>query len=296
MSAQVFVSHSSRDTAAAETILKALESRGLTCWMSGRDVNPGENFMSAIVRAIRGAKVMVLVFSESSNTSPEVAKELAVAAQHQVTVMPVRIADVTPGDAFAYALATSQWTDLFNDWSRGIDRLATSIVALVGVSGSPVAVPTRATADVQPPSSAPAPPPSNASAAPPDREAESSTAPRGIGITLVLLGVVRALFMLSAYSSAPPSYREVFFELNWLPALIDSATLAAGFMVWRGAAAARTVGLIVCGFGVLYELYVFSNILGRPGAVPAVTWLLFAGSGAVFAVSLYKMMKWRPSS
>ena len=65
MVAQVFISHSSRDSKVARTICSALESRGLPCWIASRDVGPGENFMEAIVRAIRAAKVMVLVFSEN---------------------------------------------------------------------------------------------------------------------------------------------------------------------------------------------------------------------------------------
>ena len=62
MSPQVFLSHSSRDVKITETICLALEKRGIACWHASRDVHPGENFMQAIVRAIRGAKVMVLVF------------------------------------------------------------------------------------------------------------------------------------------------------------------------------------------------------------------------------------------
>ena len=57
MGAQVFVSHSSKDRKVARTICSALESRGLSCWIASRDVGPGENFMEAIVRAIRAAKI-----------------------------------------------------------------------------------------------------------------------------------------------------------------------------------------------------------------------------------------------
>ena len=66
-------------------------------------------------------------------------------------------------------------------------------------------------------------------------------------------------------------------------------------MVWRGAAAARTVGLTVCGLGVLYEIYSFFNILSQPN-ISSLTWLVLVGTTAVFAVSLYQLTKWRPSS
>src|SRR6185312_6942489 len=49
----VFISHSSRDRKIAQTIAAALEHRGFRCWISSRDIGPGENFQEAIVRAIR---------------------------------------------------------------------------------------------------------------------------------------------------------------------------------------------------------------------------------------------------
>jgi hypothetical protein len=69
LQAPVFISHSSKDQKVAGTICLALESRELDCWISGRDIAPGQNFMEAILPAIRCATVMVLVFSENANNS-----------------------------------------------------------------------------------------------------------------------------------------------------------------------------------------------------------------------------------
>jgi hypothetical protein len=51
---------------------------------------------------------MVLVFSANSNNSEEIKKELVLAGQSQLIVIPVRVEDVTPDEAFAYELATRQ--------------------------------------------------------------------------------------------------------------------------------------------------------------------------------------------
>jgi len=75
--------------------------------------------------------VMVLVFTQYANTSPEINKEIALASQHQLVVIPVRIEDVVPSDALAYELATRQWIDLFRDWERALDRLSSRIAAIV---------------------------------------------------------------------------------------------------------------------------------------------------------------------
>jgi TIR domain len=127
VSAPIFISYSSKDRDVAETICQALEVRGQNCWIACRDVGAGENFQEAIVRELRSAKVMLLVFTSNANNSDEIKKELVLAGRHQVTVVPVRVEDVVPNDAFAYEFATRQWVDLFEDWEREIELLAARI-------------------------------------------------------------------------------------------------------------------------------------------------------------------------
>ena len=83
MSAPVFISYSSKDQNVAETIYQALEARrGQQCWIASRDVRPGENYQEAIVRALRSAKVMLLIFTSNANNSDEIKKELVLAGRH----------------------------------------------------------------------------------------------------------------------------------------------------------------------------------------------------------------------
>jgi hypothetical protein len=132
MSALVFISHSSRDRTVAESLCQSLEQRGISCWISSRDIGPGENFQEAIVRALRTVRVMLLVFTANANQSSEIKKELALASQNKLAVVPVRVEDVAPSDAFAYEFATRQWIDLVGDWQANVGKLVTHIAALVG--------------------------------------------------------------------------------------------------------------------------------------------------------------------
>ena len=127
MAADIFVSFASKDVRVAMTLCGALENRGFTCWISARDIEPGANFQSAIVRALRQAKIMLLVFTANSNTSEEMTKELALASQNKMIVIPLRVEDVTPNDAFAYEFATRQWIDVFADWEAAIEQLSRRI-------------------------------------------------------------------------------------------------------------------------------------------------------------------------
>src|ERR1700733_1773393 len=127
MSAPAFISYSSIDQDVAETICDALQARGHPCWIACRNIGPGENFQESIVRAIRSARIMLLIFTSNANNSDEIKKELVLAGRHRVTVVPIRVEDVAPNDAFAYELATRQWIDLYSDWEKEIERLAVRI-------------------------------------------------------------------------------------------------------------------------------------------------------------------------
>jgi hypothetical protein len=70
----VFVSYATADRKQALALCKAIEKRGTDCWISTRDVAPGENYQEAIVRSIRDARAMVLVFSSAANDSDEIKK------------------------------------------------------------------------------------------------------------------------------------------------------------------------------------------------------------------------------
>ena len=125
--APVFISYSSKDRKIAQTLCQALEARGQRCWIAGRDVRAGDNFQEAIVRALREARVMVLVFTSNANNSEEIKKEMALASQSHLMVIPVRAEDVLPSEDFTYELATRQWIDMFIDWEQAIEKLSRQI-------------------------------------------------------------------------------------------------------------------------------------------------------------------------
>ena len=140
----VFISYATADRKQALSVCNAIESRGMKCWISARDVEPGENYQEAIVRSIRTGAAMVLVFSEAANNSDEIKKELSLASRHRVPVIALRIDDVEPSDAFAYELSTRQWIDAFEGWDHAIDSLVNRIGQISGAEPVAVAAAPRA--------------------------------------------------------------------------------------------------------------------------------------------------------
>jgi hypothetical protein len=109
MSKHVFVSHSHKDSATAQSVVAALEARGISCWVAPRDVDPGGSYAESILNAIEGASCFVLIYSEHSNVSSHVLREVERALKFGVNIVPVRFDDSTPSKSLDYLLATVHW-------------------------------------------------------------------------------------------------------------------------------------------------------------------------------------------
>jgi TolB-like protein/Tfp pilus assembly protein PilF len=108
----VFVSYASKDAATANAVVAVLESQGVKCWIAPRNVIPGSQYADGIVRAINGAKLVVVVLSESAIASPHVGKEIERASSKQRPIIALKT-DATPlTPALEYFLSESQWVEV----------------------------------------------------------------------------------------------------------------------------------------------------------------------------------------
>ena len=114
MAHDVFISYSSRDKPIADGICANLEAAGVRCWIAPRDIAPGEDWPTAISLAISQSRSMVLVFSANSNNSAEVSRELILAANNKLIIIPFKIEDVAPVPGMQYYLARTHWLDAMN--------------------------------------------------------------------------------------------------------------------------------------------------------------------------------------
>jgi hypothetical protein len=90
----VFISHSSKDRATADTICAHFESAGIKCWIAPRDIEPGATWTKGIMQGLDACRVLILVFSEHANDSDHVQREVAKAFSSGLAVIPFRIKDV----------------------------------------------------------------------------------------------------------------------------------------------------------------------------------------------------------
>lgn len=113
MARDIFVSYSQPDRDCAFELTHHLEAKGFSVWIAPRDVSPAAEWAAEIIEAISAARVMVLIFSESSNSSPQVRREVERAVHKDLRILPFRIEGVLPSRSLEYFLSTQHWLDGF---------------------------------------------------------------------------------------------------------------------------------------------------------------------------------------
>lgn len=108
---QVFISYASEDARVANEICARLESGGVQCWIAPRNIAPGSDYATAIVRAIETCSTLLLVYTDKANESPFVLKEVERAVSKRKPVLTVRLTAAEPSPGLELFIASTQWLD-----------------------------------------------------------------------------------------------------------------------------------------------------------------------------------------
>src|ERR1700692_1505209 len=113
MARDAFISYSQPDHVCAFELVARLEAEGINCWIAPRDIAPSADWAAEIMDAISSVRVMILIFSASSNLSPQVRREVERAVHKQLSVLPFRIENVLPSKSLEFFLSAQHWMDGF---------------------------------------------------------------------------------------------------------------------------------------------------------------------------------------
>ena len=212
MAHDVFISHSSNNRTIANAVCAALESAAIRCWIAPRDVLPGRSYSGEITRAIQQSRAFVLIFSEHSNNSEQVLREVQLAANSRLHIVQFRIDPVSPSDDLEYYLSGPHWLDAVTPpLENHLEQLKNSMKALLALPRTGDGQ--TATAVPPPPSSARPPPPQPISPPPSSPATKSSSDAwkwiAGAVAVLLLAGIVvlvaAFLFLRFRPQSPPPA-------------------------------------------------------------------------------------------
>jgi len=134
MAHDVFISHSTNNRPVANAVCAALERDAIRCWIAPRDVMPGRSYSGEITRAIQQSRAFVLIFSEYSNNSEQVLREVQLAANSRLHIVQFRIDAVVPSDDLEYYLSGPHWLDAVTPpLENHLAQLQTSVKALLAL-------------------------------------------------------------------------------------------------------------------------------------------------------------------
>lgn len=132
MNHDVFISYSSKDSTAAQAICHCLEQNNIRCWIAPRNITPGAEYGDLIDEAIKQAKVVVVLFSERSATSPWVNGEMNIAFEEQKTIIPFRL-DKTPLKGQSRVMLNQiHWIDAFPNYESKFSDLVEAVSLALG--------------------------------------------------------------------------------------------------------------------------------------------------------------------
>jgi hypothetical protein len=133
MAHDVFISHSSKDKIVAEAVCAMLEQNRIRCWIAPRDITPGKEWGEAIIDAIAGSRVMILIFSANANGSPQIRREVERAVNKEVVVVPLRIENVVPTKALEYFIGSVHWLDALTEpFETHLEKLVRVVQGALG--------------------------------------------------------------------------------------------------------------------------------------------------------------------
>jgi WD40 repeat protein len=303
MTHDVFISYSHHDKSAADAVCAKLEQHGIRCWIAPRDVEPGTEWAGSIIHAISKSKIMVLVFSNSANNSPQIRKEVERAVNKGVIVVPLRIEDVVPTDSLEYFMSNVHWLDaLTPPLEKHLDHLAGTVKIMLDRMESRDEPPPPAPGHQAPPPTRPHPQPasdspapvesvSHRTAPPPEISAKKSawTWPRRIIAAAVLLIILFAVI----YFVSKPGFPPQFVQARVLSGALDKVNFVTFSPDGRWLASGHMDGSII-----LWDPSTGQRVRTLTGHARYVTSLAFSPDGRLLASGSddYTVKLWDPNS
>jgi hypothetical protein len=214
MAHDVFISYSSKDKPIADAVCANIEAEGIRCWIAPRDIAPGDDWPTAVTTAITKSRVMVLIFSSNSNSSDDVGRELMLAANSKLVIIPFKIENIEPEPGKQYYLARTHWLDAMNPPTQEqITILVRRVASILPATGIIPPIKTEPIPEKRIPEQ-PTPPPTRSAPA----KRRGKLWPLWTVLALVVLGVIAWIVfsgMLNPFKAAGVPTR-TFMDLSIL--------------------------------------------------------------------------------
>jgi len=148
--ADVFLSYSRDDKARVLDLAGKLRAAGVNIWIDQGGIDGAALWGESIVRALEGAKVLLLMVSPSAVSSHNVAKEVMLTSERKGHILPVHLEPTTIPIGLKYPLAGIQHIEFYHgDPAENLQAILQSLDAL-GVKITPPQAAVASGAEVRP--------------------------------------------------------------------------------------------------------------------------------------------------
>lgn len=122
---RVFISYSTKDMQRVEEVRAALHDMLVDVFIAEHDVQPGQQLLKEIAKAIKVCQVFLLVWSKNSQESQWVSNELTLAMSESKLVIPIVLDREA---ALPSALADTKYLPAYRDPQQALEWLRKTIL------------------------------------------------------------------------------------------------------------------------------------------------------------------------
>lgn len=108
----LFVSYAHADNTAVLPVVEVVQAQGRNVWIDNQGIAGGDGWAGEIVRAIKGARGVIVMCSRHAFESDHVKREVYLADRYKKPMVPVFLEPASPPEDFEYFFAGVQWLEL----------------------------------------------------------------------------------------------------------------------------------------------------------------------------------------
>jgi len=108
----LFVSYAHADNTAVLPVVEAVQAQGRNVWIDKQGIAGGDGWAGEIVRAIKGARGVIIMCSKHAFESDHVKREVYLADRYKKPMVPVFLEPAPPPEDFEYFFANVQCLEL----------------------------------------------------------------------------------------------------------------------------------------------------------------------------------------
>ncbi len=133
----VFISYKAEEFDEANSVKSILETNGISCWMAPACIPGGSSYAEEIPKAIRQAKVFVLVLSDKAQKSRWVSREVDLAINEGKIVLPFMLENCKLKDDFNFYLTNVQRYAAYENKVAAVEKMIREIKSVIGSGAAP---------------------------------------------------------------------------------------------------------------------------------------------------------------